>query len=512
MKVEGSSRASAGGREMGAERGEVQQMEHGMGERQGAGEGSAAGAGRAMVEDWLRAMTRAGASDLILRAGQRPAWRVAGELEFISGPLPGNAALEGAICSFLDLDRQARWRSTGSVDGSVEILRGGRFRMNAYHQRGRPAAVFRRIHATAPRLVDLGLPRPELENLALGERGLVLVTGVAGAGKSTTLAAMLQHRNECRGGHLITLEDPVEFLFDEERCVISQREVGTDCSSFAEGLRHALRQSPDVLVIGEMRDAETVVAALEAAETGHLVCSTLHTVNVIQTVDRILDFFPASRSEEIRGRLARHLNGVISQRLLSALPVPGRRENPGAKAAAVREQIPAWELMVPSPTSRQLLEEGDTPGLEALLDARRDPGQASFNRCLEDLVAAGRITPETALAASDRPGELQLAMRGLKGGQETVHRGPAHRAPLGEDSESELEGLGPEPAPALPAPGNSPPAEGAPGQERSKPGQTAAPGPRAGGLRLVSRLRPRPDPRPPAGGGPARETTDGAPE
>lgn len=422
-----------------------------MGEEHEVEKTRAGAAGRALVEDWLRAMARAGASDLILRGGQRPAWRVAGELEFISGPLPGSIALEEAIDGFLDATRRKRWHAAGSVDGSVELLGCGRFRMNAYRQRGRPAAVFRRIHTAAPRLADLGLPRETLEQLALSERGLVLVTGAAGAGKSTTLAAMLQHRNEERSGHVITLEDPVEFIFEEGRCVISQREVGTDCPSFAEGLRHALRQSPDVLVIGEMRDAETVVAVLEAVETGHLVCSTLHTTNVIQTVDRILDFFPASRAAEIRGRLARHLAGILSQRLLPALPEIGAGERPGVGSSSAAEQVPAWEIMLPSPTSRELLEEGDSAGLAALLEARRDPGQASFNSCLEELVAAGRIDRKTALSASDRPEELHMTMRGLHGGQEAVRRGPGIEPQALADRESL-----PDPDPPLPATHPSP--------------------------------------------------------
>jgi pilus retraction protein PilT len=444
-----------------------------MGEEHEVKEERAGVAGRALVEDWLRAMARAGASDLILRAGHRPAWRVGGELEFIIGPLPGSAALEEAIAGFLDQRRTERWEREGSVDGSVELPGIGRFRMNAYRQRGRPAAVFRRIHATAPRLAELGLPTEALQKLALVERGLVLITGVAGAGKSTTLAAMVQHRNENRRGHVITLEDPVEFLFEEDRCVISQREVGTDCSSFGEGLRHALRQSPDVLVIGEMRDAETVIAALEATETGHLVFSTLHTVNVVQTVDRILDFFPASRTDEIRGRLARNLSGILSQRLLPATP---------AAAGAAPDQIPAWELLVPSPTSRELLGEGDAAGLAALLDARRDPGQVSFNRCLEELVAVGRITVETALAASDRPGELHMAMRGLKGGQEAVTRGPGREVSTDPGREETPDGDLPLGAPEAPLPGS-----------RGSEWPDGAPSPPAG-LRLVSRSRPRPAP------------------
>jgi twitching motility protein PilT len=212
--------------------------------------------------------------------------------------------------------RMETWRDTGSSDASLMLDGLGRFRLNAYRQMGEPALVIRRINEDAPTLELLNLPAQELERLAERHRGLVLVTGVAGSGKSTTLAGLIQHMNSTMERHVITLEDPVELLFKEKECVISQREVGTDCLDFSDGLRHALRQSPDVILIGEMRDGETVAAALDATETGHLVFSTLHTVNAPQTVDRILSFFPAPRHQQIRQRLAENIAGVMSMRLL----------------------------------------------------------------------------------------------------------------------------------------------------------------------------------------------------
>ena len=227
----------------------------------------------------------------------------------------------------------------------------------------------------------------------------MLVTGIAGSGKSTTLGAMIQHMNRTVERHVVTLEDPIELLFQEQRCVISQREVGTDCIDFREGLRNALRQSPDVILIGEMRDAETVTAALDATETGHLVMSTLHTVNAPQTVDRILSFFTAEQHKQVRSRLADNLAGVLSQRLIP---------RSGGKG-----MIPAFELMVSTPHVRELLSEGNTTELARVIDQGTERGLISFNQCLRRLVKDQKVDLNDALAASDRPEELVLALRGI---------------------------------------------------------------------------------------------------
>ena len=299
----------------------------------------------------------------------------------------------------MGVERMETWREQGSVDAALHLDGLGRFRLNAYKQMGEPAVVIRRIADEAPQLDQLNLPTEALASLASRQRGLVLVTGVAGSGKSTTLAAMIQHQNERVERHVITMEDPVELLFREQRCVISQREIGTDCPGFHEGLRHALRQSPDVILIGEMRDAETVSSALEASETGHLVMSTLHTVNAPQTIDRILSFFPASQHDQVRVRLADNLAGILSQRLIPA--------------AASRGQMPAFELMISSPQVRELVAEGAITELARVIERGGEKGQISFNRSLRSLVADGRVALEDALAASDRPDELTLALRGI---------------------------------------------------------------------------------------------------
>jgi twitching motility protein PilT len=231
------------------------------------------------------------------------------------------------------------------------------------------------------------------------KRGLMLVTGIAGSGKSTTLAGMIQHMNENVERHVITLEDPVELIYTEECCVISQREVGTDCADFGDGLRHALRQSPDVILIGEMRDAETVIAALDATETGHLVMSTLHTVNAPQTVDRILSFFPSEQHAQVRSRLADNIAGVMSQRLIP------RSDGEG--------MLPAFELLVSTPHVRELLQEGNTSELARVIEQGTEEGLISFNQCLRKLVLEHQVDLQEALAASDKPDDLVLALRGI---------------------------------------------------------------------------------------------------
>ncbi len=369
---------------------------------------------RQVLEGWLAQMIEHQASDLILRAGSRPSLRVAGSIHFLPGRVPGPGPLTEIMAGILGAQRMVEWSSSGAVDAAIQLDGLGRFRINAYKQMGEPALVIRRIGSAAPDLTQLNLPHEELAELATRRRGLVLVTGVAGSGKSTTLAAMIEHMNRNGERHVITLEDPVELLYQEQRCVISQREVGSDTPTFAQGLRHALRQSPDVILIGEVRDAATIEAALEAAETGHLVLSTLHTVNAAQTLDRILGFFPDSAGEQVRARLAENLAGVLGQRLLPS---------------KMGGQVPAYELMVTNPHLRQCILDGE-PGDMARAITAGGPGLMSYNRCLEGLVRSGRVELDEALASSDRPDELLLSLRGIRSGLEkTLRMGEAESHP-----------------------------------------------------------------------------------
>jgi twitching motility protein PilT len=356
---------------------------------------------RHQLEAWLALMVKNGASDLILRAGGRPSLRTDGKIAFLPGRVPNPGALLEVLEGILSKERIDDWRAHGSTDAALNLDGLGRFRMNAYRQLGEPAVVLRRISQDAPSIDQLDLPSESLKSLAARKRGLILVTGVAGSGKSTTLAAMIQHMNEKIERHVVTLEDPVELLFTEKRCVISQREVGTDCSNFREGLRHALRQSPDVILIGEMRDAETVTAALDATETGHLVLSTLHTVNAPQTVERILSFYPSQQHVQVRQRLSENLAGVLSLRLIPR--------------AGGKGQIPAYELMLSTPHMRELLAEGNIGEMGRVIEQGTERGLVSFNMSLRRLVQERKAEVNDALAASDRPEELVLALRGFTG-------------------------------------------------------------------------------------------------
>jgi twitching motility protein PilT len=365
---------------------------------------------RHRFEAWLAEMVRLQASDLILRAGGRPSCRVDGRIHFLPGRVPHAGPLLEVLNGVMGPDRMQLWRDMGSVDTALQLDGLGRFRVNAYKQMGEPALVLRRINQNPPMLSTLCLPTVHLERLAMRKRGIVLVTGIAGSGKSTTLAAMIQYMNTHAERHVITLEDPVEMLYTEDRCVISQREVGTDCTDFQNGLRHALRQSPDVILIGEMRDAETVSAALDATETGHLVLSTLHTVNAPQTVDRILSFFSSEQHVQVRQRLADNLSAVLSQRL-----VP-RKAGTG--------MVPAVELMQSTPRVRELLYEGKTTEISRVIEAGAEEDLISFNHSLRTLVEHDLVELEVALAASDRPEELLLGLRGFTKGTQAQKRGP----------------------------------------------------------------------------------------
>jgi twitching motility protein PilT len=259
--------------------------------------------------------------------------------------------------------------------------------------------VFRHIHAKIPTLEELNLPAEQLKRLALQPRGLVLVTGTAGSGKSTSIASMINFINDTEEKHVISVEDPIEFTFTDNKCVIDQREVGQDTDSFLSALKHGVRQSPDVIFIGEMRDLETMEAAINAAETGHLVRSTLHSLNAMQTVDRIMNMFPVHQHEFLRLQLSQLLEGVVSQRLLPT------------KDGAAR--MPCVELMCATPTTRELLLQGKTRELYKALKEGSYYGCMTFNQSLKSLLERDLITLEDALNAADSADELKLELRGI---------------------------------------------------------------------------------------------------
>src|SRR6266850_4531286 len=271
----------------------------------------------------LQKMVELKASDLHVKVGTKPTARQNGSLVTLDEPAPSQADLEAVVDQILTPKQKRTFEETKEVDFAFGVTGLSRFRTNFYQQRGTIAMVFRQVPATIPTFEELNLP-PVIEEIASRPRGLVLVCGTVGSGKSTTLAAMIDSVNRKEAKNVITIEDPVEFLYRDKKSMISQREVGLDTASFAEGLRHILRQDPDVILIGEIRDADTMMTALMAADTGHLVLSTLHTIDATQTVNRVISFFPPHQHEEIRFLLASTLQGVIALRLIPRADQQGR--------------------------------------------------------------------------------------------------------------------------------------------------------------------------------------------
>ncbi|MCS7234999.1 MAG: type IV pilus twitching motility protein PilT [Armatimonadota bacterium] len=346
----------------------------------------------------LRGMAEHDASDLYVKVGCPPVYRVHGRLQSLPGPKVTPEAAEAMVRELLDPGQQEQLRREHSVDLACSLPGVGRFRVNVYRQRGTVAFVARRVRTDIPSFEDLGLPEV-LKDLVMRQRGLVLVTGPTGSGKSTTLAAMIDHRSTHADGHIVTIEDPIEFLHPDKRSLVSQREVATDTPSFHHALRAALRQAPDVLLIGEMRDRESADAALYFAETGHLVLSTLHTMNAAQAVERLLAFFPPDHTQEILHRLSITLEGIVAQRLVPRADGNGR--------------VAALEILVATPRVRELVRRGDVGALKQAIQAGTQEGMQTFDQALYDLVQRGLVTVEEALRHADSPNDLRLRIRGL---------------------------------------------------------------------------------------------------
>jgi twitching motility protein PilU len=349
------------------------------------------------LEDLLMKMVELDASDLYLKVANPPMMRVDGRTRPIEAP-PLTPEDTQALA---DQAMRQRERDIFDRDWQVDmshVIQGvGQFRGNIYLQRGNVAMVWRKINARIPQIEGLGLPEIT-KSLAIERRGLVLVTGATGSGKSTTLAAMIDYRNTHTTGHIVTIEDPIEFVHVDKGCIVSQREVGLDVPQFHAGLRAALRQAPDVLLIGEMRDEETAEAAIHFAETGHLVFSTLHSTNAAQTLERILQFFPAERHSELCQLLANNLRGILSQRLVPRLD--------GGRVAAI-------EVLVNTPRVSELLKKGSVGEIKSAIAAGDRDGMQTFGQHLYKLYEQGIISQDEALSAADSSADLRLRMRGF---------------------------------------------------------------------------------------------------
>lgn len=326
-------------------------------------------------------MTR-GASDLHIVVGLSPVFRIDGALEVLGQKSLTPEQTKSLIYSVMSAEKISEFENKHELDFSFGLNGVGRFRTNVHFQRGSIAAAFRYLPSHVPSLSELNLP-PILTDLALKERGLVLMTGPAGSGKSTALAAMVQIINEQRSAHIITLEDPIEYLYPHNKSVIEQREVGSDTFSFAESLRRCLRQDPDVILIGEMRDLETIAIAITAAETGHLVLATLHTRDAPGAVDRIVDVFPPYQQSQIKMQLSSTLQAIIAQLLLPKKNGRGR--------------VPAVELLIASPAVRNLIRTGKSHQLSTVMETGTHLGMRTMDRALKDLADRDIVSYEIAV-------------------------------------------------------------------------------------------------------------------
>jgi len=359
------------------------------------------GAGRGQqlhLEDLLVWVLQNGGSDLHLEAGATPCVRVLGQMVPVPnlGPLTGDQIRE-LVYSVMTERQRKRFEEDWELDFAHALPSGERFRVNVLKQRGVTGAVFRAIPSEIKSLETLGMPAVMRDFVNL-ERGLVLVTGPTGSGKSTTLAALIDLVNRTRRGHIVTIEDPIEFLHTHRMSVVTQREVGNDTRSFSAALKHVLRQDPDVILVGEMRDLETIQTALTAAETGHLVFATLHTRSTAETISRIIDVFPPEAQQQVRIQLAASLQGVICQTLCRTADLNGR--------------VPAIEVMIATPPIRALIRDNRLAQIPSTLQSGSEHGMQTLNMHLAQLVAERRITPETASEkASDRDELLQLLAR-----------------------------------------------------------------------------------------------------
>jgi twitching motility protein PilT len=347
------------------------------------------------IDELLRECVEKNGTDLHICVGIPPIVRIDGQLTPLNYTRFTPQITQRIVYDILSDEDIQTFENTLELDFSYSLQRVSRFRVNVFRDRGAVAAAFRTIPAKIPTLSDLGLPSILVE-LTRKPRGLVLVTGPTGSGKSTTLAAMINQINNERAMHIITIEDPIEYLHTHKMSVINQRELGTDTKSFAGALRASLREDPDVILVGEMRDLETTSLAITAAETGHLVFATLHTNNAAETVDRVVDQFPPSQQEQIRVQLSNNIQAVISQQLLPRNGVPGR--------------VAAIEVMIANPAIRNLIREAKAHQMTTIIQTSSAQGMQTMDQALRDLYARGLISYEEAINRAQSVDELKKMM------------------------------------------------------------------------------------------------------
>ncbi|OGS21508.1 MAG: hypothetical protein A3J83_05860 [Elusimicrobia bacterium RIFOXYA2_FULL_40_6] len=351
-------------------------------------------------------MLRKGASDMHIRANSRPYLRIDGDLH----PIDENALIQGneielMVLGLMNEGQKRSFYSKYECDLGVTIENKGRFRINVYKQRGELNIAIRHVPIQIPTIEQLGLPNA-IKKLAENDRGLVLVTGPTGCGKSSTLASMIDHINTNHAYHIITIEDPLEFIHQDKKSIISQRELNIDTLNYPEALKNVVRQDPDVVLIGEMRDLETMQAAMTAAQLGHFVLSTIHTIDTIQTVSRVVDMFPPHQQTQIRYQFADTLKGIISQRLV-----------PRANGKGL---VPAVEILVATPIVKKYIEENNLSEIKNIIKQGQYYGMQMFDQAILKLYQEGRIKLEDGLAAATSPEDLLLSVRGIQSSVESA--------------------------------------------------------------------------------------------
>ncbi len=345
----------------------------------------------------LKAAVDAHASDIHIKVGGPVVLRISRQLIAIEAPIPTVEWMDNVINHILPHHMKAHFQEKREADFSYLVQGVGRFRTNVFQQRGEVAISMRYVKAIVPDFDQLGLP-PVLRELAESPRGIILLAGTTGSGKSTSLAAMIEHINGNLRKHIVTLEDPIEYVFEDNQSIIEQREVGLDTESFYNGLRAALRQDPDVVMIGELRDAITFASAMNAADTGQTVLSTVHTTNASQSITRIMDYFKADEREQVRRQLSVTLKAVICQRMVPTLD---------------GKVTPACEIMLNTPIVRKLIEENRLDKLSVAIETGHDDGMQDFNKAVLELFNAGRISKEEAMLKAGNPAALEMNLKGI---------------------------------------------------------------------------------------------------
>lgn len=351
-----------------------------------------------LIFEYLKAMIGHKASDLYLTVGRPPTLRADDRMLMIHEQILAPGDIEEILTSILTSRQRREFDTTFELNTALDMGADGRFRVNVLRQRQFPALVIRRIVSHIPSVEDLKLPRI-LEKLALEKRGLVLLTGITGSGKSTTLAAMVDHRNKSTEGHIITIEDPIEYFHEHRRSVVTQREVGVDTESYAVALKNALRQRPDVILVGEIRDREVMEQALTITETGHLCLATIHSTNAYQAIERIVNFFPEEMAGQVRLNLSMNLKAIVSQRLLQG--VSG-------------SMVPAAEVMLNQGLVRELILKGEITKIKDVMEQNNSLGMCTFDQALFRLYMGGLITEDMAISSSDKPTDLKLKLQQAK--------------------------------------------------------------------------------------------------